>query len=261
VSQAPYVEVDGSVPEPERLRALALEGYGHFTAMQVRASAVRGLGLHLERLDRANREVFGAPLPAELVRAHIRHALAQTTPDASVRVRVTRPAGERAHCVMVVVRPPGPLPGGAVWRLRSAPYQRSLAHIKHLGDFGQQYYGQLAEREGYDDALLYGADGLVSETSMANVGFLSGTTVVWPAAPLLAGITMQLLQAALPGHGLSWRLAPVRLADLDGFTGVFVSNARGIAPVGDVDGRALPVDEAMMRRLAEVYDAAPAEPL
>ena len=40
----------------------ALGSYGHFTAMQVRAGATRGLPLHLARLDAANRELFGVPL-------------------------------------------------------------------------------------------------------------------------------------------------------------------------------------------------------
>ena len=48
------MEIDGNVPADAQLRALALGGYGHFTAMQVRGRRVRGLDLHLSRLAAAN---------------------------------------------------------------------------------------------------------------------------------------------------------------------------------------------------------------
>ena len=45
----------------------------------------------------------------------------------------------------------------------------------NVGDFGQAYYGRLAESRGFDDALLTGPDGTISETAMANVGFFEET--------------------------------------------------------------------------------------
>jgi branched-subunit amino acid aminotransferase/4-amino-4-deoxychorismate lyase len=250
------VEIDGRTPSVERLRAVALAGYGHFTAMQVRNHRVRGLDLHLKRLDRANREVFGADLDGDRVRDHIRHALGENTPDASVRVYVQWPDGDQAPSVTVIVRRPVAVSGTAL-RLQSVPYQRSVAHIKHIGDFGQSYYGRLAQRNGFDEALLTGPDGIISEGAITNIGFFDGTTIVWPSAPLLQGITMQLLQARLPGHGLPSRRSPVRLADVESFAGVFVTNSRGIAPVKQVDNRALPVDTLLMQRLTEAYESAP----
>jgi branched-subunit amino acid aminotransferase/4-amino-4-deoxychorismate lyase len=145
----PHVEIDGREPTVERLRAVALAGYGHFTAMQVRDARVRGLDLHLDRLAEANREVFDADLDRDRVRAHVRHALGGRA-DASVRVVVQR-----------------------------------------------------------------------------------------------------------PGRGLPWRSTPVRLSDVDSFAGVFVTNSRGIAAVGQVDDRAVPVDPGLMRRLADAYESVP----
>jgi branched-subunit amino acid aminotransferase/4-amino-4-deoxychorismate lyase len=63
------MEIDGVAATVERLSAAALAGYGHFTAMQVRGDRVRGLDLHLTRLDAANRELFGAGLGPATVRA------------------------------------------------------------------------------------------------------------------------------------------------------------------------------------------------
>ena len=68
---------------------------------------------------------------------------------------------------------------------------------------------------------------------------------------------MQLLDRGLAGHGLASRRAPVRLSDLGSFAAAFVTNARGIAPVGQIDDRALPVDPALMSALARAYGSAP----
>jgi len=147
------------------------------------------------------------------------------------------------------------MPGTAL-RLQSVPYQRSVAHIKHIGDFGQSYYGRLAQRNGFDEALLTGPDGTISEGAISNIGFFDGATIVWPAAPVLHGITMQLLQAKLPSRGLPSRSSPVRLADVNSFTGVFATNPRGIGPVRHI-GHALPVDIRLMTQLTETHESGP----
>jgi branched-subunit amino acid aminotransferase/4-amino-4-deoxychorismate lyase len=246
------VEVDGRTPSEQDLQALALAGYGHFTAMQVRDGRVRGLDLHLRRLALANRELFGAELDGDRVRDHVRSALEKTTPDASVRVLVQQPDDSRPPTVTVVVRPPFDLPGSGAWSLQSVPYQRCVPHIKHIGDFGQAYYGRLASGNGYDEALLTAPDGTVAEGSITNVGFFDGTTIIWPDAPQLAGITMQLLRTSLP-H----RSAPVRLADLARYPSAFVTNSRGIAAVRRIDEHSFDVDQALMDRLNRAYGDVP----
>lgn len=252
---AASIEYNGAAPTADQLRALALNGYGHFTAMQVRDNQVRGLDLHLARLDQATAELFGTVLDRAAVRDHIRHALRTATVSAaSVRVYVQRPDADQPPSVLVIVRPPGGL--RAEFRLESVPYQRSVAHIKHLQDFGQAYYGQLAGQHGFDDALLTGPDGLISEGAMTNIGFFDGTGVVWPAAAMLSGITMQLLQRGLADRSVRSRHSPVRLADLGSFATVFVTSARGIAPVTQVDDRKLPVDREFMALLADTYQSA-----
>src|SRR5262245_29585660 len=246
----PYVEIDGRPATADDLRLPASVHYGHFTAMQVRSGRVRGLALHLARLDAAHRELFGPGLDGDLVRDRIRHAL-DTVMDASVRVNVMWAGEGDATSVMVVVRPPGD-PPATPRRLLTVPYQRAVAHVKHAGDFGQSYYGRLAERRGFDDALLTGPDGTISETAMANVGFFDGSAVVWPDAPVLAGITMQLLGGPR---------RPVRVADLPSFDGMFVANSRGIAAVERVDDLALPVPVERVKALVDVYESVPPDPI
>jgi len=248
-----HIEIDGRGATVEQLSAAAPAGYGHFTAMQVRNGRVRGLRLHLARLDAANREMFGAGLDTAAVLGYIRHALGEQTHDASVRVYVYEAPDGPA--VMVTVRPPGTMAPG-IWRLQTVPYQRSLAHIKHIGDFGQSYFRRLALGNGFDEALLTGPDGIICEGSITNIGFSDGTGVLWPAAPALAGITMQILERALAERGVPSRHVPVHVSGLGSFAGAFVTNSHGIAPVGQVDELTLPVDSALMSALTQAYESA-----
>jgi len=236
-------ELDGRPVDADAARVLALGSYGHFTAMQVRNGATRGLALHLARLDAANRELFDLSLDGDRVRARIRHALGDRT-DASVRVYVF--GADAGVSLLVTVREPA-APPDRPQLLQSVPYQRPVAHIKHLGSFAQDYHRRRAQRDGFDEVLLTGPDGVVSEGGITNVGFLAGSTVVWPDAPALQGITMQLLQRAVP-----FRRAPVRLGDLAGFDGAFVCNSRGVAAVARIDDVPLPVPE-FVATLADVY--------
>jgi branched-subunit amino acid aminotransferase/4-amino-4-deoxychorismate lyase len=255
---AVHTEIDGRSATIGQLRTIAPAGYGHFTAMQVRQRRVRGLGLHLGRLDAANREMFGSPLDAARVLGYIRHALGARTADASVRVYALEAPGGTA--VMVTVRPPGALPPGP-WRLRTVSYQRPLPHLKHVGDFGQGYFRRQALRQGFDEALLTGPGGTICEGSITNVGFSDGASVMWPSAPVLDGITMQILERMLPGHGMPSQRLPVRISNLGSFTAAFVTNSRGIAPVGRIDDVTLPVDQALMDTLTGAYESAGWDPL
>ena len=290
-----HIEIDGQDATVAQLRAASVAHYGHFTAMQVRDRRVRGLDLHLARLDAANREMFGAGLDTAQLRHQVRHALSargdtlpsrgqapgpygpeppdgpkapvtsspapwpsETSRDASVRISVYEMPDGTA--VMVTVRPPAGMQA-TPWRLRTVPYQRPLAHIKHLADFGQSYFPRLAQRDQFDEALLTGAAGAISEGSITNIAFADGDGIVWPSAPALAGITMQLLERALPGQGVSSRHAPVHTADLEAFTAAFVTNSHGIAPVGQIDDLVLPVDDTLTRMLTEAYESTAWDPI
>lgn len=244
------VEVNGHRVDGETLWETA-SGYGHFTAMQVRGRRTRGLTLHLRRLEGGNRELFDAALDDERIRWLIRHALGAVE-DASVRVYMFESDGEPA--VMITVRAPGGI--SSRQRLQSVNYQRPDAHLKHLAT-GQGHYLRLARRNGFDDALLTAADGTVSETALANVGFFDDDGVVWPDASLLRGITMQLLERALPDLGVPWRRAAVRLQDVASLQGAFLTSARGVAAVCRLDDEALPVPTDRVNAIADAYASVP----
>ncbi|MGW8888034.1 aminotransferase class IV family protein [Streptomyces sp. NPDC055749] len=255
--QALYVEVDGHPATEDDLRVAAFFGYGHFTAMQIRDGKVRGLDLHLGRLAAANRELFGLPLDGEQVRGLIGHALKGAgVQDASVRVMGLLPPGDTATTVMVTVREPA-WTAAAPRSLMSVPYARVVPHIKRPGEFGQTYYGLLAQREGFDDALLTAPGGVVTEGAVTNIAFWDGTSVVWPDAPALTGITMALLERGLARAGMASVRRPVTLEDLGAYRAAFVTNSQGIAPVHRIDDVSFEVDEELMGRIGKVYEDAP----
>jgi branched-subunit amino acid aminotransferase/4-amino-4-deoxychorismate lyase len=238
------VEVDGRRVDAETLWSTTT-AFGHFTAMQVRAGRTRGLAQHLQRLEAANAELFGAGLDHDRVRELIRHALADVE-DASVRVYVYE--AEPQPAFMVTVREPAEIV--TPQRVQSVQYQRPDAHLKHLAT-GQAFYSRVARRKGFDDALFTTSEGVVAETAIANIGFLDGSDVVWPDAPCLHGITMQLLEQQLPS-----RRAAVRVEEIPSFAGAFLSNSHGVAAVSAVDDRPVPSGDAV-QRVMDAYEAVP----
>jgi branched-subunit amino acid aminotransferase/4-amino-4-deoxychorismate lyase len=251
------VEVNGRATEGAELGNPATTTYGHFTAMQIRSGRVRGLDLHLRRLQAATLELFNVGLDGERVRAYIGHALRDVL-DASLRVYVL--SAEPEPSITVTVRPPAEAPT-TVQRLASVHFQRPLPHLKHLGGFiiggldAQTHFRRLVQRGGFDEALFTGPGGVISEAAIANIGFFDGEAVIWPDAPALHGITMQLLERALADRGMPWSRRPVLLSDLDSFDGAFLSNSHGIVAVGQIDSHRFGESFARTQTLIEMYDA------
>jgi branched-subunit amino acid aminotransferase/4-amino-4-deoxychorismate lyase len=251
-----YYEINGKPVTAEQLMPLVLSNYGHFTAMQIRDGATRGIGFHLARLDEATKELFGARLPGDRVRGLIRQALGDRARAASVRVTVFRPTAEAEVSLLVTVRPPVEMPQ-APQSLMSVPYQRPVAHLKHLGGFGQGYYGRLAEAAGFDDALLTGPDGVICEGAITNIAFLAGDQVVWPAAPALDGIAKQVLERELAAAGVPSIRRTVRLADVGSYDGSLIMNSWGLTQLARIDDMTLPLDSPLAGLVARVFAAAP----
>jgi len=261
------IELNGAPAGVDDLRHVAQVNYGHFTSMQVRAGAVRGLGLHLERLQRATLELFGRPLDLAATREWMRRA-AGADADLSLRVNVfsrrfdrDRPGTPAAPDVLVAAGParaiaPQPL------RVASVRYVREAPHIKHVGTFGLFLHKRLAQAQGCDDALFVDAGGAVAEGTIWNVGFYDGERVVWPDAPALDGISMQLLKAGLRACGVASVVRRVALAEVGAFRSAFFTNASCTAvPIASIDGTALRVDEALLRLLDAAMATQPAERL
>jgi branched-subunit amino acid aminotransferase/4-amino-4-deoxychorismate lyase len=256
----PRVEIDGHPASIEEIWTLDLSASGHFTAMQVRDRRTLGMDFHLARLESATREMFGVDLDGDRFRGYIRHALADDIRDASVRVNVFRSNSAPDVSVLVSVRPPASAPADPQ-SLQTVEYQRPAAHLKHASSFGQGYYAGLAHANGFHEALFVGTDGAISEGTITNIGFIDGDAIVWPDAPALRGIMMQVLQRELDRSNIAWRYGPVHVDDLASFDGAFVTNSHGIAAIARVDDRSLPTDAELMRTARELLTAAPYDPI
>lgn len=232
---------NGKPADPGSLAA-ALANYGHFTSLQVRAGAVQGLDLHLQRLTHATGVLFGSGLETAQVRQWMREALQQAgMPDASLRVTVFSrafdfrdPLVPVAVDILVGVSPPVQLT--AARTVRTITYQRDQPALKHVGTFGLFDQRRQAMAAGFDDALFLRSDGAVSEGSTWNLAVHDGERLVWPQAPALRGVAEALLQAGWEGPQVVRSFAVEELVDVKA---AFACNASGIWPLAAIDGRAL----------------------
>lgn len=259
------VTLDGKPVSADDLLPLALTNVGHFTSMRVGTDgSIRGLSLHMERLVRDCKIVYGADLDTGLVREYVRQGLHGNEAPCVVRVTVYDPEIEIAHPanadephVMVSARAAGAMPPAPL-RVMSVPYERDLPEVKHVGLFGALRARRAAQLAGFDDALFVGRDGLVSEGGTWNVGFVDhDSTVVWPQAPVLPGVTMALLQ-----QHTEHRVATVTLEQAKGMAAAFATNTSiGVRALTAIDATELPVEHAVLSRLQQNYLSIPGEAL
>lgn len=252
----------------ETLSPIVLSNYGAFTSMQVEVGGVRGLDLHLARLEQEALELFGRPVPEARLRERMRSALADRDGDCSLRVhlfletvtlRVPDARGEPS--VMVVVSDPVPALRDPL-RLKTSDYAREAPHLKHAGTFGLTRARRAAVEAEFDDALFVGPDGLVSEGSIWNIGFVEDGRIIWPAARMLAGTGQALIERGLDAVGLDSERRPVDRAALAGFRQAFICNsATPACPVGNIDGRSLEIDPALMDRLQAAWATNAPQPI
>jgi branched-subunit amino acid aminotransferase/4-amino-4-deoxychorismate lyase len=259
-------EVNGRPATAEQLTVPAVMNYGHFTSMQVRDGSVRGLDAHLHRLSEGTRTLFGTELDAAAVREYLRHAVAG---EEAVTARVTilaRPPWSDVTApaepdVLVTLRAPSAAGGGAV-RLRSVRYERELPEVKHVGTFGLIQHARAAKLAGFDDALFVtstaGRDCLVSEASIWNVGFFDGSSLLWPRAPMLDGVTQQLLRRGLDRLGVPSITRPLPLTQALRQRSAFLCNSGDPGrPIAEIDGSALTVDPDLTTLLTRAYETNP----
>ncbi|WP_152360904.1 aminotransferase class IV [Microlunatus speluncae] len=255
-------ELNGAPATAAELEALALINYGHFTTMLVDDGRVRGLADHLDRLIGDARRVFDAELDRDRLRGHLRSAIGDRSGSFLVRITAYDPAADLLHpdgepSILITTRPAAPTsPPPPPLRLRTITGRRDPAMIKHVGLFGVLWSRRQARRDGYDDALLVGADELITEGPTWNIGFVDHDHVLWPEAAVLPGITQRLLQPLDPGADRR----PVFRSDLSRLTAAFAtSSGFGVRPIAAIDGHDFPVDHPLLGRLARAYRDLPGE--
>jgi len=267
VAGAVELSVDGAPATPDDLAHVALVNYGAYTSFRVEQGGVRGLDLHLARLEAEAVDLFGEAVGEARLRDLMRAAVAGRdacwlrvslyAPEISPRT----PDWQGAPRVMIAVSPPPPpLADGP--RLQLQIYAREAAHLKHVATFGLIRARRAARLAGFDDALFVDGEGRISEGSLWNIGFVSGDAVVWPRAPMLAGVAQALVHKGLADAGLTGDSGPVHVADLARFDAAFLCNsatpACAIAAIGD---RAFTNQAGLIERLRGAWSSNPAQPL
>lgn len=263
---------NGRRAEAADLVALAMRNHGHFTTMQVRDGAVRGLDLHLARLREATAELFDVALDDARATGGLRQALdIAGSGDCTARVTVCAREFERAALAsqplaaedldVIVALTPATAPALEPMRAASFVHERALPHIKHVGTFAQFHLARQARGRGFDDVLFVDAHDRISEGSVWNVGFWDGQGVTWPEAPALRGTCESLLQAGLESLGVPQSRRRVSLGELPGFRAAFACNSRGVRAIGAVDEVAFAPDPELADLLGRALAAQPWQPI
>lgn len=255
---------NGQPATAEDLAPLAFAGYAHFTAMQVRDRAVRGLDLHLERLRTASDELFGRHLPDGQVREHLRAALGAAPPDASLACFITSRPGEFMPTspevrldVLIKISDPATPPTGPL-ALDVVRHERHLPQVKHVGEVSKTLYLRRANARGFDDAAFEDGSGRLSEATIWNLAFWDGNSVIWPEADVLPGVTMQVLTRQLDARGIAQQTRSIRRSELtDRLSAVVMNSWSPAIPLAGLGEHRLKNDPAFTRLLHEAFDAEP----
>lgn len=252
-------------PVPDSvLAAPALVNYGHFTSLRCVDGAVRGLDLHLQRLDEGTRALFGAGLDPARVLGALRQAFeAGGQRDAWLRASVfapdfdfSAPLRPVAPDLLVSVAPASDWVGPPL-RLQPVRYLRHRPELKHAGTFALFDLRRQAMAAGWNDALFIDEDGHLVEGTTWNLGLWNADGVTWPVGPALRGTQERLLQQGLAAIGGAQQARPVRLAELAGFQGAFACNARGIRAIGAIGGHGFAAGEPWRAALVQALESQP----
>lgn len=262
------MRVNGEPANAEDLAPLALYGYGSFTSLIVDVGRVQGLDLHLERLQHDADTLFGAEIDELRVRNWLREATANSASSVSARITLfqrdfsMRKPADRSPDVLITTRP-APTAPPAPMRVATTAFVRDVPEVKHTGLFAQLYHRRAAQIRGFDDVLFLDAHGHVSEGATWNIAFAAADgTIWWPEADVLPGVTMRLLQTALPGHGYTVESALVHRDDMPNFSHAFATNAiAGIRTITAIDDQSFALNTELEESLRACWTSIPSQAL
>ncbi|WP_165423375.1 aminotransferase class IV [Ktedonosporobacter rubrisoli] len=261
------MELNGAPVQLAELQALwQSKSYGHFSVLPVHNKRVRGLHLHLTRLQNNTQILFDHELDTERLRTYIRKAVANDTAPLMVRVEIlarqsirTQTIGALEPDILVSVRDLS-AEAALPLRIQTVQYQRDLPQVKHAGTCGLNYQYRLAQLNGFDDALFTDPAGHISEGSAWNIGFFDGRQIIWPDASVLPGIAMQLIQAKLRKKQIPFEVRPVHLREIPKFRAAFLTHVLvGAQPIASIDDIPFEIDIELNKLLKACYEANPEE--
>ncbi len=219
------------------------------------------LSMHIERLRRSAQELGLAVDPEQLPDARAVYSLVEANhaslpPGQDARLRLTLSGGcvdSSSSLWMTAGRLPPVSDAGAII---AGSFQITdddpLSRHKTLNYWRKRIAHEQAVAAGFDDGLFVTADGLICETSRANIFLIEGGRLSTPAidGPLLPGIMRSVVvaRAALLDIVVEQSSIPLeRIATADE---AFLTNSvRGIIPIARLLDRQFPSPGPVTRRL------------
>lgn len=262
-------ELDGVPLEPTPVQSLALYNYGHFTSFIADHGAVKGLDLHLERLDRDCRAIHGTRLDAATTRDLIAKAATQIDGRAVLRVTVFDPGLDLGHPaaaldphLLVTARPAPPAAPGPI-NLTVATYSRDLPQIKHTGLMRTVALRRQAQMNHFDDVAFCDDQQRLSEGATWNLAFIDKTgTLILPDQPCLEGVTLRLLLQQAEQAGIPHRKRTLTVADARTMSAGMITNAAvGLRPIQTLDRTPLDPAHPTLGALRDLYEQVPPQPV
>lgn len=260
------MEINGRPAALDDLSALAFYNYGHYTSMRVEEMRVRGLTLHMERLARDTKKVFGVDLDTDRVRELLRSFASKMEASEVVRITafdsdadINKPGKTIQPDILMSARyaaskvlPP--------LRVGSVQFQRDMPDIKNVGLFGALGKRRSAQLQGFDDALFIDYHSRILEGPTWNIGFFDGSHIIWPKADALPGVTLNLVKEVAGGSGLTSVENIVHISQISETWTAFATNASiGVRPIQSIDTVELVDESPIIRNLQLLYSAIPGE--
>jgi branched-subunit amino acid aminotransferase/4-amino-4-deoxychorismate lyase len=229
-----------------------LFGDGLFETLRVNAGRPRDVSAHLDRLLAGLRRL-GIALPED--RCTLGHAVSQVAkaaPQPVARLRLTVSRGGSAGPTRLIMASPYEPPAADLYRTGVAaillPEPRidsrsPLAGLKSLSYQANRLALQAAEARGAYEALLLNEHGRLAEGSRCNLALVLPDGIFTP--PESEGCLPGTVRRRLLEKGVL-RERPLTLDDLAGASGLLLMNSLiGVLPVSRVDGREIPVAQAL----------------
>jgi para-aminobenzoate synthetase component 1 len=245
-------------------------GFGFFETLRVQAGRPILLQAHLDRFERAWRELFQCA-PPDVTWADVIDQLIHKNelPSEIAVVKLVALAGkpQRArpsHVLFASAKryePRAALSSRAGLSLRVYPHCRHthLADHKTLNYLFYKLAGDWAKREGADEALILNADRSVSETNTASLCCVFGTTACFPTSPhALPGTMAAEVRRLLPRWGFTVEDRRLSVEDLLAADHVFLtSSLMGAVPATSLHDAKLRCDATLCDKINRaVFDEA-----
>jgi branched-chain amino acid aminotransferase len=224
-----------------------LLGDGVFETVAVRRGEIKRLTAHLDRLGRDAKAIgLRTPWADSAIKGWIEKLVVENNlPDAAVRVTLTRGPASRgllppadAKPTLLISTAPMPEPAEPARVIIATSTRRNehspLSRIKSTNYLDSILARREAEAREADDAILLNTQGLVAESTVANIFVLVEGLVATP--PVSDGALPGVMRADVMAlaRGVEASISPEMLLSA---SEIFLSNALGIRSVVSIEGQ------------------------